>query len=875
MVTDRTITGISMFSSAGIAETYLSKLNIHIALANEILKERAEYYTHFYPDTDMLVGDIMDGKILDEYVARARKLNPSFLLATPPCQGMSSLGKKEYAEDVRNYLIFAVLKVIDSLDLDVVVIENVPKFLKLYFPYENDYLGIVDILQRRYGGRYNIRYDIFNAKDYGVAQSRPRAIIILYKNNYSWSYPAPEHEITLRQAIGHLPSLNNGEHSDIKYHYALNHSAMQVECMSHTDEGCSAMTNEVYYPKRADGKKVSGFHNTYKRMRWDAPCPARATNNGLISGHNNVHPGRKLADGTVSDARVLSMLELLIVSSLPQDWNLPCGYNEYLVRTLIGEAIPPMLLYRILSTLKRKDMKRVNKSDKWTMMKYIKSFDLMVKYAYVARKHGALFDDRSLDNINELMMDSGTYVPRYDVPSRDTTIFKMCQVAYSMIAYKAGRGQGQRLVFSPLGNKLIDTYMDSELDNKTKIDRVAKIYMSMLFSLPFNHPFNQMSSSFNIYPFRLIFKLLRDPRLDGRLYCDEMFYYVMWCKTIDNDDYESLVENILGLRRMNPVDKLEMFKRTLPEEDTLANALHEAVYAFGQLAGGGIVTHYDVKRKNYIGPLHHGGFGRGMLPDYISEEELASKKRSTRNYRLNYIELRPEIEEFADKMLAAYSYDEKPHDLYKLLGTSDYIMHLYNFYPEELREELDPKQKALVSYIMQLTDKIKQYSRNQEKGDSHRFEQVLSDAFNEFIDVEAEWIAKSGTTDVECIYLTNNEKFDLEAKSTETKLQNVVTPRLQRHRELIGSSYTIVVTPYFVKGALEDIKGTRNLLLTANSLSNFLYQSVIHCGTNISYEPIYNIVKGSMGQDISRSLNEWVEMNYGIGRVAGARGQKP
>ncbi len=94
MVTDRTITGISMFSSAGIAETYLSKLNIHIALANEILKERAEYYTHFYPDTDMLVGDIMDGKILDEYVARARKLNPSFLLATPPCQGMSSLGKK-------------------------------------------------------------------------------------------------------------------------------------------------------------------------------------------------------------------------------------------------------------------------------------------------------------------------------------------------------------------------------------------------------------------------------------------------------------------------------------------------------------------------------------------------------------------------------------------------------------------------------------------------------------------------------------------------------------------------------------------------------------------------------------------------------------
>lgn len=342
-----------MFSSGGIAETYLDDLNINIALANELVPERAKYYCHFYPKVDMVVGDIMNTDIFNQYLQKAKELNPKFLLATPPCQGMSSLGKKDYVADERNYLIFAVFKVIDSLDLDVITIENVPKFLKLFFPYKGEWLGIVDILKLKYGNKYTIEPVVVNAKDYGVPQSRPRAIIKMYKPIYNWGMPKTEQEITLRDAIGYLPSLQNGEVSNIKYHYALNHSKMHVEVMSHTPEGCSAMKNETYYPKKKDGTKVSGFHNTYNRMRWDEPCAAVTTNSGTISGHNNVHPGRLLPDGTYSDARVLSMLELLIVSSLPKDWNLPKNYKESMVRTLIGEAIPPRLLYKVLSTLKR------------------------------------------------------------------------------------------------------------------------------------------------------------------------------------------------------------------------------------------------------------------------------------------------------------------------------------------------------------------------------------------------------------------------------------------------------------------------------------------------------------------------------------------
>ena len=94
--------GISLFSSGGIAEYYLHEKNIKVVLANEIIVKRAEFYEYLYPEAEMLKGDIMDDKIYNEYIKKAKIHNPKFLIATPPCQGMSTLGKKNYQNDERN-----------------------------------------------------------------------------------------------------------------------------------------------------------------------------------------------------------------------------------------------------------------------------------------------------------------------------------------------------------------------------------------------------------------------------------------------------------------------------------------------------------------------------------------------------------------------------------------------------------------------------------------------------------------------------------------------------------------------------------------------------------------------------------------------------
>ena len=41
-----------------------------------------------------------------------------------------------------------------------------------------------------------------------------------------------------------------------------------------------------------------------------------------------------------------------------------------------------------------------------------------------------------------------------------------------------------------------------------------------------------MSDEFQLYPFRILFQLLNDERLDGKLYNDEVFYYVVFIKKI-------------------------------------------------------------------------------------------------------------------------------------------------------------------------------------------------------------------------------------------------------------------------------------------------------------------------------------------------------
>lgn len=350
------IKGVSLFSSAGIAETYYKDINIDIVIANELLEKRVKLYKHLYPKTNIICGDIQNKEIKNNILLNIND-EVKLLVATPPCQGLSSIGKNKtqdaFESDKRNFLIFDVFDIIDQSNFDYILIENVPRFLKMFFPYEDKILLLEEIIKLKYQNIYQIDIDVLNSCDYGISQTRPRAIIRLYKQGLKWNLPNKEPKITLKDSIGHLPSLESDESSNIKLHFAKKHNQRDILAMKHTPSGKSALKNEVYFPLKANGEKIKGFHNTYKRMKWDEPAHARTTNSGNIGSHNNVHPGRLQKDGTYSDARVLTILETLIVSSLPQDWDIPDWATDNFIRTVIGEAIPPLMSKKILLGVQR------------------------------------------------------------------------------------------------------------------------------------------------------------------------------------------------------------------------------------------------------------------------------------------------------------------------------------------------------------------------------------------------------------------------------------------------------------------------------------------------------------------------------------------
>lgn len=343
------IRAVSVFSSAGIGNLLLDEKKIKVVAVNELLKKRTEFYEEHHPKSDIYCGSIQDQEIKESILS----YNAEMLIATPPCQGVSSLGKNKSQDtmilDERNFLIFDIFDLIDNSKYNYVLIENVPRYLKMKFPYEGELRILEDILNIKYSEEYEIDCRVLNAKDYNVPQNRERAIIRMWKKGKNWKLPEKQKEITLKEAIGHLPSLESGEASHIRYHHAKVHNAREILAMKHTATGKSAMKNEVYYPKKENGDKIKGFHNTYKRLDWDVPCHARTMSSGTIGSHNNVHPGRKKKDGTYSDARVLTLKELFIVFGLPEEFSYDeKKYSENFIRQILGEAVPPLLMNAVV-----------------------------------------------------------------------------------------------------------------------------------------------------------------------------------------------------------------------------------------------------------------------------------------------------------------------------------------------------------------------------------------------------------------------------------------------------------------------------------------------------------------------------------------------
>ena len=379
---------LSLFASAGVAETYFAKHGVDVKVASELLSQRVRFHEHVYPTTKVIPGDITDENVFNEVISTARKLGCDFILATPPCQGMSTAGLQK-KDDPRNRLILPVIEAIKILKPKFVMIENVPSLLQTQILMDEGWKLIDTVLHENLDGEYvfNER-NVVNAMHYGVPQTRERCVYLLARRdqNVKWEFPMPaEHVCTMRDAIGNLPSLDpdvidlsaeekgkifpdfNAKREKAlkvsKWHYPPRHYWRHVVAMMHTPEGHSAWENEKYYPTLKNGQKSKGYKNTYKRQWWDRPAYTITMFTSRIGSQENGHPGRALVDSPNeeeriwSDARTMTIYELMLLSSLPKDWNIPEWASSNVIREIIGEGVPPRLLEAALESLEKELVK--------------------------------------------------------------------------------------------------------------------------------------------------------------------------------------------------------------------------------------------------------------------------------------------------------------------------------------------------------------------------------------------------------------------------------------------------------------------------------------------------------------------------------------
>lgn len=465
--------------------------------------------------------------------------------------------------------------------------------------------------------------------------------------------------------------------------------------------------------------------------------------------------------------------------------------------------------------------------DKWILYKHTCNYE-MIKAVALDVKNSCKTDVSDLERhrMQERLAALDLYRTRNpEERPLDSINHRINTLEFWMFGYEDKSNGDKRFIFSPLGNLFLKYISDEQ--------KLRKIFIAMIFAMQFQHPANGTSSEFQLYPFRLIFQLLTDKRLDGKLYNYEEELILPFIKTVTPESYEQIVTQILSIRNLPDIELVNKLKS---DEHTYVNTVYEwEYYTQTLLSQVGIINKIE---GDTLCKLYH--------PSKSGSKSLPTGRKATKGY----VTINSNCLSFIKEMLAEYTCFATPvqlKDPERL--TIDCIKEVYSFYPQLLLKEIGESDD--LSKLLELPKLIEKYSNNPENETAYLFEDVLTEGFNMFYNVEAVKRGGAAHTDIECLYITKKKKFAVESKSTANKLLGINAGRLREQREEIGGEYTIVITSRYVPATKRDIKGTPIVIILANTFAEYLYNHIFHEVRNIDYADFDNIIVNNLGTDIS------------------------
>lgn len=244
------------------------------------------------------------------------------LIAGPPCQGFSSIGRRQ-SDDPRNSLCLVVPRWAAHCNPAVVIVENVPQFLSSR-PWEAMNCEMEEL-------GFSGEAFVLNARDFGVPQNRSRSFSIYSKGAYSdWRFD-PAAPCTVAESLGGLAASPSSENE----HFTMRVTPTQLARIVRVPTGGDIRDIAKSAPKlvppswfRTKGKIV----DIWGRLSPDG------VSNAIRTGFHHPSRGRYLHP---TEHRPITFREAARLQTVP-DWFAFEGVGEQISRQ-IGNGVPILL----------------------------------------------------------------------------------------------------------------------------------------------------------------------------------------------------------------------------------------------------------------------------------------------------------------------------------------------------------------------------------------------------------------------------------------------------------------------------------------------------------------------------------------------------
>lgn len=280
------------------------------------------------------------------------------VIGGPPCQGFSNLGSRD-VNDPRNKLWKRFLQVVERANPQVFVIENVERFRS-----SAEFQLLLDEVDNGMISNYELTHGVLLAADYGVAQRRPRTIVIGSRIG-PIDLPQRTHAklptgnlkpwVTVRERIGNLPERPSttslpkaratffgqdvpGRFKWLDLHFGRNPrelSLLRYDCVP-PGGGRFDLPDELL--PNCWRNKPSGTTDVMGRMRWDAPSLTIRTEFFKPEKGQYLHPQWDRDDPRRRVNRVITHLEAALLQDFPESFSW-CG-SKIEIAKQIGNAVP-------------------------------------------------------------------------------------------------------------------------------------------------------------------------------------------------------------------------------------------------------------------------------------------------------------------------------------------------------------------------------------------------------------------------------------------------------------------------------------------------------------------------------------------------------